>query len=126
MAKKSSRSQRGVSNTANPRLLATFSPFTPHPNQLNLFEDRRLFDPDPIPPARSFHTPRHRLVLPAPLQKPSVRGALPHALGFQAPNKVLICVRRKIRREVLHAYKRTRKGASSSRRRNYYSSISCK
>lgn len=120
---KSRSGKRGVSNTANQRLLSP-SPFTRLPGQLELFEDRRLFHPDPLPPAASFHTPRHRLVVP---KKHRVgRGALPHFLGFQAPKRVLICVRRKIRKEVLHAYKKTGPGSGRPKRRGPYSGISCR
>lgn len=46
-------------------------------------------------------------------------------LRFEAPRNVLVCVRRKQRREVLHALRRTGKG-SRSRRMTINSSISCK
>lgn len=46
-------------------------------------------------------------------------------VGFRVPNLVGICVRRKIRREVLHALRRTNKGRGGSRRRNLWSHIKC-
>lgn len=44
--------------------------------------------------------------------------------GFKAPKRVWICIRRKMRRQVLHALKRTR-GVSGKRKRNYYSNVRC-
>lgn len=128
MAKKSkTRVKRGVSNTANQRLLSTFSPFQRLPGQLDLFEDRRLFTPDPLPPAKSFNTPHHRLTIPKSKARSFSRpGPVPHQLGFAAPEKVLICVRRKIRKEVLHAYKRTGRGSGRPNRRGPFSDIHCR
>jgi len=48
-----------------------------------------------------------------------------HTLKFADPRFVGICVRRKIRREVLHALKRTKKGSGGAKRRNFWSDISC-
>lgn len=50
---------------------------------------------------------------------------LPYAVGFQQPTQVLVCVRRKIRREILFAKKRTR-GASRKKHRNTFSNIRCR
>lgn len=51
---------------------------------------------------------------------------LSHAIGFHRPNLVGICVRRKIRREVLHALHRTNRGRGGGhRRRNAWSGIKC-
>lgn len=44
---------------------------------------------------------------------------------FKAPAHVAICVRRKIRKAVLHALKKTGRGSSPPRRRNYYSGVRC-
>lgn len=47
-------------------------------------------------------------------------------IGFGDPSTVAVCVRRKQRREVLHAYRRTRKGSGAGRRRrNEYSNTKC-
>lgn len=47
-------------------------------------------------------------------------------LGFALPERVMRCVQRKERREVLFAKRKTGKGARSPKRRNYWSAISCK
>lgn len=49
------------------------------------------------------------------------------AFGFDIPGKVIQCVRRKVRREVMFALpeRRRRKGAGANRRRNEWSDIKC-
>lgn len=44
---------------------------------------------------------------------------------FAVPNLVSVCIRRKMRREVLHAFNKTRSGRGGGRRRNKWSSIKC-
>lgn len=81
-------------------------------------EDRRRFDADPSKPARtaSGQRARFRALYNAPLQ----------TIGFQDPRRVLICVRRKARREVLFAKRQTGRGAKARRhRRNQYSNVRC-
>lgn len=46
-------------------------------------------------------------------------------LGFAVPEKVAVCVRRKTRREVIHALNKAGGGVSRKRRRNEYSDIRC-
>lgn len=104
------------------------------PVNLTLFEDRRSFHPaGPSRPA--FSLPRSAAVVrvPSPPRtRTSVDGAKArtpklYQLQFAVPAKVALCVRRKRRKEVLHA-----KGIAGSKkrmrspRRNYWSSISCK
>lgn len=52
---------------------------------------------------------------------------IPVGVSFAIPNRVAICVRRKIRREVLHALSLTRLAGlgGARRRRNAYSGIHC-
>lgn len=50
---------------------------------------------------------------------------LPHTVQFRVPNLVAVCVRRKVRKEVLHAQRKTAKGAGSQRKRNIWSGIKC-
>jgi len=78
---------------------------------------------------RSFHEPReHRLK-----DKYGVpyRAYIPDhfstRIGFQYPWQVMICVRRKRRKEVLHALKKTGgRGAPHKKpRRNYWSEVRC-
>lgn len=85
-------------------------------------EDRRFWYPGPVRPARSLHG-GGRIV---PSKAPKLAGRFPPSgLSFDAPHKVAVCVRRKERREVLFAMKRTGKGSRSRRRRNKFSNMGC-
>lgn len=50
---------------------------------------------------------------------------LPSTIGFDAPREALVCARRKNRREVIFALRKRKKGAGSSRRRNFWSDYKC-
>lgn len=52
---------------------------------------------------------------------------VPPAVKFAVPQKVAICVRRKVRREVLHALRRTNRAGASGRprRRNAFTGVRC-
>lgn len=80
---------------------------------------------------RRFWTPARRLAPPRAMPRAAARlvpsrRRLSSWLHFAIPDRVAICVRRKIRREVLFANKLTRRGAGGSKRRNEWSAISCK
>lgn len=82
-------------------------------------EDRRLRDPRgrSRPLQDRAGRPRSRLVsLP-------YRGSMPR---FYSSHNLMVCVRRKMRRQVLHALRRTRAGRGVRRRRNVWSGVSCK
>lgn len=100
------------------RLLASLSPLT-------MLEDRRVFHPErDYRPARTFSRIDQRRLVPASLVTDRIMRS--GQLRFAVPDKVVVCVRRKQRREVLHALRRTGKGAGAPRHRNYQSDISCK
>lgn len=111
------RRGRGASRTAsakpgsnrraypiNPVALPRLSRLSP---LLSLYDDRRRFHPAPVAmrPAFSFQKAASRIV---PGRNP-VRVAkaysykVPATLAWADPSKVMVCVRRKIRREVLSA-----------------------
>jgi len=102
--------------------------------RLQNFEDRRRWHPLGIAaPAKSFSSPRHRLVLTESLGQSSVKklnrnpfASLSSKISFKAPGSVLVCVRRRQRREVLHALRKAGKTGQKRPRRSEYSSISCK
>lgn len=50
----------------------------------------------------------------------------PHRIGFTVPRETLVCVRRKARREVLFAKRKTGRGSKSARKLSRYSNVSCK
>lgn len=100
-------------------------------SNLRPIEDRRLFHPQGVHrPARSFTNPRHRLRSVRVKKNPKKvqNTAYPSFhIGFEAPKRVLVCVRRKQRREVIHALGYSGRGVGRKRRsrRSEYSSINC-
>lgn len=106
------------SNRRLPALTYTIRPA----NLLQAIEDRREFHPEQAArPARSFSRSTHSLAVP-----PQRGGRLPIGVTFHNPTKVLVCVRRKSRREVLFALQKTGKGSAlGKRRRSHYSEIQC-
>lgn len=147
--KKSDRRKRDDNSIAStqPSLNTLLSPIKPKirpitvtkPKNLRPLEDRRTWHPlGPKRPARSVQNATHRLVSRGPggkplKSKPSPKALLTHptaylshAVGFHKAKSVLICIRRKIRKEVLFALNRTGKGARARKhRRSEYSSIRC-
>lgn len=128
-----SNKRRDIPRIAN----ATALPFEmPSPRlspmaYLSEIEDRRRYDPSGgTSPARSVSRPQHTLVLPQP-KNPDRLGnrvrnsQLPSGVAFQSPEKVLVCIRRKMRKEVLHALKKAGKTGQKRPRRSYYSDIHC-
>lgn len=117
MARKRSRNPRDIRVIASPRLgLRPLAPPTPYPVSPPLpeFSDRRRHHP------AKPHIRHHGLRVPSLRRK-----RLSPFLGFEMPLKLNICVRRKIRREIMFA----RGGAGSRKmrkpRRSYYSNVRC-
>jgi len=133
--RRSNSGQRVVNTYSNRRLSAPVRRFSlPRLSSLRAIEDRREFHPEgEFRPARGFLYPRHRLVVKVPLRGVESRvpdtytPVVPLGVSFKAPRQVAICVRRKQRREVLHAMGQTGRGSRFHRapRRNVYSEISC-
>lgn len=111
-------------------------PSLPRVPRLSLLEDRRLFTPSPLgsplpfrPALRSNFKPA-RLVVDTNVNRPG-RSTWPAAfpswkLAFQAPRGVMVCVRRHIRREVIHALGKAGIRGQKKPRRTAYSSVSCR
>lgn len=95
---------------------------------LTVYEDRREFHPErDLRPARSFSKRSYSDVVSEPVRSKPRALLSPDTFKFAVPKKVLVCVRRQQRREVLHALKLTRRrGGAGARRRNYWSAVSCK
>lgn len=108
---------------AKPRLVRVSSALSSYRAALSLIEDRRQFHP--LGPFRPASAPR-RALSRVVIKNPSVPFRRPDVFGFAVPQKVALCVRRQERREVLFAKRKTGAGARSPKRRNYWSSISCK
>lgn len=86
-------------------------------------EDRRTFHPARIRTAAPIVSRSStRLVSPAA----TVRGGFPSSkVGFAVPRDVAICVRRKQRKEVIHAKGHAGGGGSSRRRWTVFSNVKC-
>lgn len=85
-------------------------------------EDRRQWHPQGAwRPAKSLNRANHLLRLPK-----GKRG-LPSSVSFEEAHRVAVCVRRKKRREVLHALRRTGRPGRKTKApvRNWLSSIHC-
>lgn len=90
-------------------------------------EDRRTFHPErSLRPPMTFVGGASRLVAKRPPS--SGRSSYPGArIGFEVPRAVVVCVRRKQRKEVLHALGKVGRGAGTTRRRrrNGWSDVDC-
>lgn len=117
-AQRKQRAQRGyLHSTANEVAVRS--------NVLAL-EDRRLWAPLEETPRGLFHRSSRLVVTPYPnVNKSRAAVSPPAGVSFAVPREVAVCVRRKQRREVLFAKRRTGKGARARRRRNAWSDISC-
>jgi len=88
--------------------------------------DRRVFHPDGrFRPAPVLVRAARRLVVARPKRPGRSAMQLNHRIGFAIPAKVMICVRRKERREVIFAKRYSGKGARSRKTRNIWSSVQC-
>lgn len=145
MAKRRSQKRRRETNDFSNRRL----PFDPvdfyHPRQLEFsfmreVEDRRMYHPEGrFAPAKALNGPRYRVGVveqPKPRKTSLNRdrfaslrnlwSTVPSRIGFLEPSRVMICVRRKIREEVLHALRKTGRSGQKKPRFTEYSQISCK
>lgn len=106
---------------------------SPKLSRLILIEDRRVWSPEtrfkPTQKGLQRYTslrtvsgvPTYRLKA-----KASPRLSVPRGIAFAEPHRLVLCVRRKQRKQVLHALRKTGKGVKRRNpKRNYWSSISC-
>lgn len=109
-------------------------------NYLREIEDRRTWHPEGVSrPARSFNRSRHLLtVYKSPHKEITIQGGyqspfaikklfdtVPVGVQFQTPYKVLICVRRQQRKEVMFAKNKAGRGGQKSPIYSEYSSVRC-
>lgn len=145
LAERVERRRVAFANANRPRLLIVPPRPTPpvvrrvfRSPVLRQLEDRRTFHPAGVNrPAAGFFMPRHRLRVSTPRRPVTVATAPglgvspspetfspPIGIGFVAPRQVAVCIRRKVRKEVIHA-----KGFAGGRvrkpRRSTYSEITC-
>ncbi|AZL83019.1 hypothetical protein [Apis mellifera associated microvirus 41] len=127
-SKSKSRSRRVVFTPSVQRYRVSAMPWNAvsvSPSFLASYEDRRLYHPDrSMRPVVSFVKSAARVVA---RQRPSFRqpSQTKAILAFADPSRVLVCLRRSIRREVLHAKRIAGSGGMRRPRRNALSSISC-
>lgn len=84
--------------------------------ELSATPDRRAFRPDKT------------INPPASIRRGATRirtGYHPRSLNFHTPNLIALCVRRKVRKEVLHALRKAGKGGQKKRKLNFWSRIGC-
>lgn len=85
-------------------------------------EDRRQYHP--AGQYRPASSPR-KAVAPTSIAKRSAMSVGHPYRVFNAPSHVAICVRRKVRDEVLHALGKTGRGSGRPRRRTQWSNVKC-
>lgn len=136
------RGRRDISIISNRRLPALVdlrvepisSFFRPRSNYWNYsrreVEDRRQWHPLGYHrPAQSVSSQYHQLrakVLPRKFVKPRAYGRAETAVAFGRPERLMVCVRRSIRKQVMHATGRAGRGGQKKPRFNWLSQISCK
>lgn len=116
------------------QLLSKYYPVHRRSSYLRSIEDRRYFYPERFSePARSTSSQNHRLkvyVPPAPasqwIGKPTYSYAAPPVrVGFMNPSRVMVCVRRAQRKEVLFALGRSGRNGQKRHRMSDYSDVHC-
>lgn len=142
-SKNTKSGQRDNSSIARPRRLSrepSFVTVSPTPT-LNLtpVSDGRTWHPEG--PNRPALSNLGRPVHVQPVNRPgrnltkwqkdrfgdSLRSQTKGALAFVAPSQVIVCIRRKRRKETLFALKKTKKGAASRKRQNKWTSkLTCR
>lgn len=122
---------RDVSTIANVNpysVLSALSRTLPRlPAPLSLLEDRRSFHPArSARPAFALRRDAARLVAREPARRPGRQTKA--TIAFADPKRVVICMRRGVRKEVMFALGRTGRGGKRNRRprRSSFSSVSCR
>lgn len=112
--------QRDLPTIARPLLpKILIKPILPKSSVLSQVEDRRRFTPTTAPILR---TVKGKVAAFKPQFPFGVRGPV----VFELPKQAVVCLRRKMRRQVLFAKRKTRRGSGSRRRRNSTSRYKCK
>lgn len=131
MAKSKSRAGRGASRHRYRPSPAAQARTMPRPITLRLsplpslisYEDRRTWHPDgPLRSVFAFRRSARRI-----LDRANPMWHARSALHFADPTRVVLCLRRKVRKEVMHALRKTGKRGRGQKppKRNFYSAIGC-
>lgn len=136
---KSKRGRRDIRNIANHKLPTDHLPKTSNiPYGIKNYEDRRQYHPDSFykTPTTLTETLKFRVPTYTPAQNvnllkkskytPFKTFSPTNEIAFGTPEKTLICIRRNIRKQVLHALNKTGKTGQRRPKWNYNSKISCR
>lgn len=96
-------------------------------DSLGEIEDRRRFHPEGVVRAArrvDSGRARFRIVGSTDFAAPEAR-SVPFGIGFREPKRVLVCIRRKIRREVLHAFRVAGRRGLNGPRYSEFSKVRC-
>lgn len=118
------------------RTVGAYQPENFYKRPLSEVQDNRTWDPEDKPRAKTTSGGRPRIDVKSNTRKAaqaaklfhpsSLVGEVTSRLGFKVPGTVIHCIRRAMRREVLFAIRKTRKGSGAKkRRRTDYSDIDC-
>lgn len=109
--------------------LISSTPPTIQPRELlRLYEDRRTWSPDRpgVRVPRSFSRSTRLTISPDRYSARHLAQSMPPAgISFKTPRRVVMCVRRRIRREVLHALSQAGRGGQRSPRWTEWSHVNC-
>lgn len=124
MAKGKSRSG---GTTQTPLTRSTRVPLGTLPTvRLTQIQDLRAFDPEPeLSPARDILGRIASVTGTTPKKQTRGRSRVPFQLAFKAPKQTLVCIRRKTRKQVLFAKRKTGKGGQRRARWSKWSSVKC-
>lgn len=138
MARKGNRRAKGYTrrSAVTRRVQREASRFSRFSDLLDRYETKRLYDPDPLQDRRLFHPERDWSIydlegkpatykLSHPQRPARFYDPTTARIGFSHPLRIKECLKRKMRREVLFAKRKTGKGSGSPRRLTLLSSIKC-
>lgn len=98
-----------------------------HLQPLNLIDDRRSYHPEPATrPARLFSGAVASVKATITPKHVSGKSRVPVQIAFTAPDQTLVCVRRKTRKQVLFAKRKTGKAGQRKPKRNMWSNVRCR
>lgn len=114
------------------RSLAKLLTPSPIPN-LSFYDSNKRDNPyslalEDLGPDRRMYTPDNKPKPPGSYTRGAIRiraGYHPRSLNFLTPRLIGLCVKRRIRKEVIHALKKAGKGGQKKRKLNFWSKIGC-
>lgn len=117
---------RGISTTTANGYVAQATAYPVVTFPTNTYPDARFYQPDrrlTYPAARNLNAAR---LVARDRFGDAVRRQTKAPISFRVPDQVALCVRRKQRKEVLHAMAKTGRGYRKKPHYNFWSKISCR